>query len=342
MPETVIDWNNPAYSKIVLTEMVNNIDYIPQQIAQDGLFVERPVPSWNVAMDILERSIQRPGTRSPYGGEPNVVEMAKATLKSLSVYHVPFVDMVTPADVQDIRLPGEAGVASVLSVIGRKQADIVASIDLAHEWFRMGAIQGKICEPGDNTKTLANATVLLNLQTEFGKSISTVDMDTDTAGTDQRGKCTEVLRKIEEKLAGRAYTDVICYLDSLGWDAFIAHSTVLPAYTAAYAINPALDLRKGFRFAGILFKEYRQRQISAVNEMIPANTGYFVATGTGQFRSYYGPARYFATANQNGTKFYSKQVPAADDASTQLQVQSNPLIINTNPDAVVCGTFTSP
>lgn len=338
---TTNPFNDKAFEQLTLTDMVNNFVFLPQQLAADGVFDEIPVPTWDIAFDILEETLTRLGTKRP-GTAPNVASMAKAVLKKMSTYHIPYVDSVTPLDIQGVRLAGTNSLATLLAVIAQKQAHAVKMMDLTAEWFRMGAIQGKICEPGDNDTTLADAEVLLSLETEFGKSVQTLDFVTETSTTDIRGKCIEALRAMESKLGGRPMTGAVAYMEAAAFDALVGHAEVKEAFKYTQSMVPSADLRKGFAFGGITFKEYRQRYIGESPEYIPANQGYIVPVGSGIFKSFYGPALYFDQVNSPGAKYYSKIVPALDNASAELQVQSNPLIINTNPDTVILGTFTTP
>ena len=342
MTAQIIDYYaDTPYNMAALVEMVNNLEYVPSQLSADGVYDEIPVPYWDIAFDILEEQISRLATGYP-NGQPNMPVLAKAALKKLSTYHLKDLHTFTPQDALGFRDPGGVQNTSKLSLIARAQMNMVKRIELTLEWFRMSAIQGAIKEPGDNTKTLASATTLLDLESEFSKSVQTLDFVTETATTDIRGKCVQALRLMETAFGGRSPVSAIGYCDSAGFDALVGHATVTDAFKYTQSLQPSTDLRNGFNFGGILWKEYRQRQISGVNEFIAANTAYIVPVGMGNFRSFYGPALYFSQINTEGSKYFSKMVDSLDDSYTQLQVQSNPLIINTNPDAVIKATLSTP
>lgn len=327
-----------AFNLVSLTKMVNRLEFLPSQFANDGLYEEIPVTDWTIAFDDMADSLKRFGTRA-VGGAPNTIAAAKATLRAFQTYHIPAVDSVKPADIQSAREPGTEQVTTLQAVVARKQLRLVRAMDLTHEWFRFCGIAGIIKEPGDNATTYASAATLLNLQTEFGRNVQTFDMDMDTDATQAQTQCLAMLRLMDAGLGGVPYTGAICYCDATAFDTLLSNDTFRDAFK--YTNNAPLvnDIRRGFTFAGITFKEVRQRKISTVNEYIPAGYGYMVPVGAGNMRAYYGPAQYLDSVNTLGTKFYSKLVVALDNSNAELQVQSNPLFINTAPDSTILVKF---
>ena len=53
------------------------------------------------------------------------------------------------------------------------------------------------------------------------------------------------------------------------------------------------------------------------------------------FTTYYAPADYTETVNTNGLPYYARQMLMDYNKGVEMEFQSNPLCINTRPNAVI-------
>ena len=120
------------------------------------------------------------------------------------------------------------------------------------------------------------------------------------------------------------------------FDALTGHAAVKDAFARW---NSGEFLRtdyhnSGFPFAGMFFEEY-SGNVAGV-PFIPADKAYMVPLGVpDMFMTLYAPADYMDTVNTIGLPYYAKQERMGFDKGVEVESQSNPIHINTRPDAVI-------
>ena len=102
------------------------------------------------------------------------------------------------------------------------------------------------------------------------------------------------------------------------------------------------DVRKGFTYGGITFKEYRGKAVARIGEnvvvrrFIEAGEAHAFPAGTiDTFGTYFAPADFNETVNTLGLSLYAKQEPRKFDRGTDLHTQSNPLPMCHRPGVLV-------
>jgi hypothetical protein len=202
------------------------------------------------------------------------------------------------------------------------------NIDITLEWQRMGALKGIVLD-SDGTTELAN------LYTLFGLSQVTHDMALDSDTTKVRNKTVEFKRKIEDGLDGLPYQGIRVLCSSTFFDAFVSHPAVELAWLRFQeSENLRADLRKGFRFGDVFWEEYRGNV--GGHAFIADNKAYAIPEGVPKmFLTRFAPANYMETVNTIGLPYYAKQKSMDYDKGVEFESQSNPIMINTRPNAVV-------
>ena len=143
------------------------------------------------------------------------------------------------------------------------------------------------------------------------------------------------IEALEDVLGGVAYQG----MHALCSKEFFAALTSHPAVTETYKYQMGQVLRQdrrytGFEFGGVFWEEYRGTV--GAQRFVAANKALLFPTGVpDMFMSYFSPAPYMETVNTVGLPFYMKAKNMDYDTGVEWQVQSNPLHINTRPNAVI-------
>ena len=321
-------FNGDAFSVQSLTKAINDLPYTPTRIGQLGLFSEEGISTTSLSIERMGTSLslipagQRGSPAAPVGND-------KRKLIPISTIHLAQRGTVIADEVQNLRAFGsESELESVQTLVNRKVAKMRRNIDVTLEWQRIGAIKGQVLD-ADGTS------VLLDMFTTFGLSQQVHDMILDSDTTKVKIKAVEAKRKIETALGGLMYTGLRAFCSNEFFDALVGHPAVAKAYDL-WLDGQFLreDQRGGFPFCGIQWEEYRGGVGS--QQFIEDNVAYLVPEGVpDMFITNYAPADYEDTVNTNGVPYYAKQEPMKFGKGRELEAQSNPISINTRPDAVI-------
>jgi hypothetical protein len=321
-------FNDDAFSVSQLTLAMNEtVPHQPGRIGELGLFSEEGISTLNVTIESIGTTlslVQSAARGSP--GKPVVNDKRK--MRSFNVVHLPQRGAVLADEVQNLRAFGsESDVETVQNLVNRKLAKMKRNIDATTEWQRMGAIKGQVLD--------ADASVLLDLFTDFGVVQQTKDMGLDSSGTKVKQMSIELQRLIEAELGGIMHSGIRVLCSPGFFDDFTGHDAVVAAYDRWMDGQFKRETqRKGFWFADIWWEEYRGKV--GATDFIADGEAYAIPEGVAdQFVSYYGPADYLETVNTNGLPYYAKQWNMEGDKGKVLEAQSNPLHLNTRPRAVV-------
>jgi hypothetical protein len=248
---------------------------------------------------------------------------------NIRTVHLPQSGSVIADEVQNLRTFGsESELESVQTLVNRKLAKMRRNLDVTIEWQRIGAIKGQVLD-ADGTS------VLLDMFTTFGLSQQTLDMVLDNDATKVKIKTVEAKRLIEAQLGGLMYTGLRAFCSNEFFDALVGHPAVAKAYDL-WLDGQFLreDQRGGFPFAGVQWEEYRGGV--GAQQFVEDNAAYLVPEGVpDMFITNYAPADYVETVNTNGLPYYAKQEMMRMGKGVELEAQSNPISINTRPNAVI-------
>lgn len=321
-------FHDDAFSLSQLTLAINDTPHVPSRLSQLRLFSEEGISTTSVSIERVGTSLAIiPSAERGSVGRP--VTSDKRKMISINSVHLPQVGAVNADEVQNLRAFGkETEVETLQTVVNRKLAKARRNIDITLEYHGIGAIKGQVLDSDGST-------VLLDIYSTFGLSQQTHDMNLDSDSTKVRLVAIAVKRKIEDALGGLPYTGVRVLCSDTFFDALVGHPAVEKAYTD-YLNGQFLreDNRPGFLFADIYWENYR----GAVNgsKFITEGKAYAFPEGVPEmFVRYFAPADYNETVNTNGLPYYAKQWPKEGNKGIVLEAQSNPITLNTRPNAVI-------
>lgn len=325
-------FNGDAFGTISLTGIINDQPHQPMRLGELGLFVEEGITTTTL---MVERkgttlSLVPVGVRGQVGGNST---NDKAKMIPISTVHLPQSDAMLADEVQNIRAFGSGTeLEAVTTRLAAKLGKMRRNIDVTKEWHRIGAIKGQVLD-ADGT------TVVMDMFTTFGVTQTTHAMGFSGAGVMQNS-FVAAKRKMEAKLGGLMYTDVLI-LASPGWfDACVANASVRDSYDRwqngdwKRADHRSAAGGGGFPFANTMIEEYRGRVGN--QDFIADGEAYMIPIGVADmFQAKYAPADYMETVNTVGVPYYAKQERMKMDKGVELEGQSNPIFFNARPDAVV-------
>lgn len=311
-----------AFNMTALTTAINLLPIYYGRTESLKLFPNKYVRFRNIAIEERNGTLNLLPTQE-LGAPATVGKRDKRNVRSFTIPHIPYDDVVLPEEVQGLRAFGsETELQAVAEVVVNHLQVMRNKHAITLEYLRMGALKGIILD--------ADGSELLNLHTEFGITPKVVSFALNNPNTDVKRKCLEIVRHIEDNLCGEYSTGVHALVSPEFFDAFTSHDKVKQAYERWYD-GQALrtDMRSGFPFAGIVFEEYRGQAIDSdgkVRRFIDKDTGHcFPLNTAGTFATYFAPADFNETANTLGQPIYVKQEPRRFDRGTDLHIQSNPL-----------------
>lgn len=324
---TVDVFSGDAFTMSALTDSINQIGKLPTKMGSLGLFKPDGLPTTTCWIERRDQSLRLIQT-SPRGAPAEQLLGDKRDALKFSVPHLSLESTIYAAEIQDRRQFGsEASTETVQSAVNDRMQALRRNIESTWEWHRVGALKGQVLD--------ADGSVLYDLYDQFATTQPQKTITLSDASTKVRADCLDVVRTIEDALGAASHSGIMALCGEDFFDQLIDHDDVREAY-ARYQDGAALrdDPRAGFQFAGITFVEYRGSV--GDTKFLGADECYAFPIGTDNFIARFGPADFLDSVNSNGVPLYAK---IAQDAEFQryarLHVQSNPLFLNTNPDAVV-------
>lgn len=322
-------FNNDAFSLTRLTQTIVDIPRVPTQIGDEGLFQEYGINTLSMMIERQGGALKLVPT-APRGGIPEPVGLTNRKLFPVAAVHLPQSAAIMADEVQGVRAFGsETEVDSVMNLVRRKAAQMKQNLDLTMEYQRLGAIKGQVLD-ADGT------TVLWDLYSIFGMTQQTVFFNLGSATTDVKQKCVDLKRKLQIALGGRPLGNVIVRVSTDFFDQLVGHASVKKAYDQwmnGQFLRESQD-ETDFTFAGVTFRQYIGG--TSAGDFIASGLGYAHPTGIpGMFQTAYAPANFMETVNTNGLPYYLKQDRMKYDVGVELFSQSNPIHLNTLPEAVI-------
>lgn len=321
-------FNGDAFSLAALTKAITDTPYQPMRIGSLGLFTEDGINTTSVMIEREGSTLSLVPTQQR-GSPGRPVGVDKRTMVTLSAVHLPQTGAVLADSVLNVRAFGsETELSAVQTVVSKKLAKMRRDLDTTLEYHRLGAIKGKVLD--------SDGATLLDMFSTFGFSQAVHSMELDQLTTEVRNEVVAVKRIIEGALGGIMHRGIRVFCSASFFDALISNANIKDAWDRYNnGSQKRDDLRTGFEvMPGFVFEEYRG-QVSGV-DFIEADAAYAVPEGVADmFIANFAPADYMETVGTNGLKYYAKQEPMAMNKGVALEAQSNPLHINTRPNAVV-------
>lgn len=327
-------FNSDAFNMMSLMNSISHMDHAPSRLGELGLFQVEPIATTSV---IIEEDY---GTLTlvpvaARGGVPEPVSRDRRKALSFIVPHIPTMEQVMAAEVQNVRAFGQGNMASaelmaVEQVRDRKLLKARTKLEVTVEYHRIGAIKGQILD-ADGT------TVIYNLFTQFGVSQNTFGMDLDVTTTEVLNKIRQAQRLSLGALGGDVVTGwhAICGDDF--FDDLVGHKELKALYLnhqAAEVLRTGVAPYSGFPFGGVIWENYRG-SVGGIS-FIDTAKAYLIPLGVPNlFKHFVAPADYMETVNTLGLPFYVKAEMQKMNKGIDMEVQTNPLLLCTKPAAVV-------
>lgn len=327
-------FNIDDFNVSTLTAAIEGLPHIPQRLGDLGLFQAEGIMTTTVQIEKVDRALSLIAT-SPRGSTPEVTSRELATLTPINTVHLAQRRTVLADEVQNARAFGsEDSTKTVERVISNYQAAQKRNLDATHEHMRVSALKGILVDANGST-------VLNNFFTTFGLTQSTKNIDITGTGTEMLSECMEIQDLIDTKLGGKAFSGVRVICGQTFFRNLVTNDDVKDSYReymqAAFLRE---DNRGGFNYGDITWEQYR----GSVNgtKFIADDKAYVIPEGVSDmFLTRFAPADYNETVNTMGLPYYSKMWELEGDKGYRLEMQSNPIFINTMPEAVIELTDTS-
>ncbi len=313
-----------------LTELTSAINKFPIQwgrISQSGLFADRGVRTRTVTLEEQSGTLALLPTHE-WGGEGTVASKIDRQTFAFSIKQTVHDDLVSAADIQDVRAFGSEGLADMSTEVAQRLQRIRARHDQTLEYKRMGALKGNVLNADGSTS-------LANLYQTFGLTQVTVDFVLGTSTTDLRAKCEAVYNQIQDNLKGDTMSTVRVLVSPEFWAKLIVHPVVTDYIKNIPGAREFMASKiDQIQIYGVIFEQYRA--VIDTRRLIAANEGHAYPEGTSStFATYYAPADFNEAANTIGLPIYVKTWPKEGDRGTVIHTQCNSLPLCHQPAALV-------
>lgn len=324
-------FNNDAFRVSQLTQTIVDIPQVPTQLGDEGLFTEYGISTPTMMIERKGKSLSLVPT-APRGAPGEPVALGGRKLIPVAGVHLPQTGSVLADEVYGVREFGsETAVMQVQALVREKLTVMKEKLDLTLEHMRVGALKGQVLDAD-------GATVLWDMYDIFGftQDIHYFDIAAGNSSVDLKVKCQLLKRAIKEKLGGRSMSRVRVKCSEGWFDKFTGHNNMKAAWgkwqDGAYLRQDQSEA--DFEFAGVVFQIYSGG--TSAGDFIPDGEAYAYPEGVPRmFQTAYCPADYMETVNTIGSPYYAKQERMKFDRGVELESQSNPIMLNTLPEAVI-------
>jgi hypothetical protein len=322
-------FNDDAFSVSQLSKTIVDIPRVPTKIGDMRLFREYGISTPTMMIERGADSALKLVPTAPRGGVRQPVVLGGRKLIPVAAVHLPQSGSMMADEVYGIRAFGkETEVEAAQARVKQKLAKMKAQLDLTLEYHRLGAIMGQVLD--------ADGSVLWDYYDIFGMTQPTEDFDLDNSATKVKAKIVSVKRKIAAALGGKSFTGVTVLASRSFMDGLTGHVSVEKAFELFQQNLYARTDQSAGDFDWLNFKFIEYDGAYDGTDFIPAGKAYAFPTGVpGMFETAYAPGDYMETVNTEGLPYYAKQERMKFDKGVELESQSNPLHLNSLPEAVV-------
>lgn len=308
-----------------LTASINNVVMPPMRIAQLGIFEERGISTTSVEIEFKDGEIIIVPEKER-GADGTHTEDRERKLYTFKAVHLPLEGSIYADDIQNVRAFGsETELEQLDSLIEEKHEDHRMSLDATIEYFRAGALTGKIIGASGNT--------IVDLHSVFGITPAQVTNEIDFTKPlrSQLLKVKTDSKKNQKGVKGRRY-HVLC--SETFFASLMDNEDFVKAFDRAQE-GAALrnDVSGGVEWQGLTWEQYED-EINGKKLIPEGEARAFPVDKPKLFITRFAPANYNETVNTKGLPYYSKSEPKRMGKGVDIESQSNPINICTNPLAV--------
>ncbi|PMP51644.1 major capsid protein [Vibrio splendidus] len=308
-----------------LTASINNITMPPMRIAELGIFEERGIRTTTMSVEFKDGEIIIVPEKER-GADGTHTEDRERKLFTFTAVHLPLEASIYADDIQNVRAFGsESELEQLDTLISDKQEDHRMSLDATIEYFRAGALTGKVLGAKGNT--------IVDLHATFGITPSQVTNEIDFTKPlrSQILKAKTDSKKNQKGVKGRRY-HALCsesYFAKL-----MDNEDFVKAFERAQE-GAALrnDVSGGVEWQGVTWEQYED-DINGKLIIPDGEARLFPTDKPKLFLTRFAPANYSETVNTIGLPYYSKSEPKRMGKGVDIESQSNVINICTNPLAV--------
>ena len=315
-----------VFDAATLDTEINAVPYAPTAIGARGLFKEAPLETTDVLIEVTDLGINvLPVT--PRGSPGNVNTRTGRHVVKIELPRIQVRDSVYADSWQNVRGWHEStGLASVERERARVLGTMRGKVETTIAWHSAHALAGLIVNP--------NASVVVDLLSEFGVAQNTHNMVLGTTTTNVANQLVAAKRKSEAEIGAAQPKSWVAFCSASFIDAVRAHPSVetfLSGWSAATALRD--DVRDSFPVAGVTLIEVRN---AAGVTFIEEGAAYLCPEGVPDlFMRYFGPADYTDTVNQEALPLYARAFEMPFNRGWHLEAQANALSVCRRPRAVV-------
>ncbi|WAR42928.1 major capsid protein [Methylomonas rapida] len=318
---------------------INEVDHLPQQLGQMGIFTPTPVRTQTVSIEKLGETLSL--IQTSQRGEPaKNRETEKRDIRDFRTVRIAKKDRITSSELADIRAFGtESEFLQVQTEVARRlmgPGGLANEIELTLENMRLGAIQGIVPD--------ADGSTLINWYTVFGvNQPNEIDFDLDNASPASGAlmkACDTVVDSMRRAAKGAWNTGTlpIGLCGSAFWRDLIAHPEVRAVYQYMLqggfrdGLDGILGRVQRIEYGGIVFVKYWGTDDDTSVAIGTDKCKFFPANSPGVFKEVFSPGEQFAHIGQLGQRLYPLIVPDRDrDMYADIEVYSYPMHVCTRP-----------
>lgn len=321
-------FNDNAFSVSQLTQTIVDIPRVPTRLGDRGLFTEYGINTTTMMIERKGASLSLVPV-APRGGVGQTLKSDPRKMIPVATVHLPQYDSILADVVQGVRAFGSETEVQVMSnVVRERMVKMRDNLDLTLEYHRVGALKGLILDADGSTP-------ILNIYSLFGMTQQTKFFALGTAGTNVKDRIVKMKRDMRTVLGGRAFTRIRVECSASFFDDLVAHSSVQAAYDQWQngQFFRQDQSETDFEFCGVVFSVYEGGV--GGTDFIEDGMAYAYPEGVSRmFQTAYAPADYMETVNTLGVPYYAKQEVMRFNKGVDLESQSNPICLNTLPEAV--------
>ncbi|MET3665909.1 major capsid protein [Caulobacter sp. 1776] len=339
MEFTLLDvFKSSLFTSTSLAAKVDRIPYVPQVLAQLGIFEEDGVSTTSMYIERRHHQLALVPAK-PRGAPGTPITGPKRDGIQLEIPHLPLTAHITPDELQNVRGFGTPGMlVGVQEKRDEKLEAMSRNHDLTLEYHRLGAIGGVILD--------ANGDVLIDLYDKFEiDQPDDIELELDDAYDPNdpakagaiRKQITGATRKIRDALGGVAPKGFVALCGDDYFDKLTNHPEVNRTYLNQTAAN---DLREGdpiekVKYGNVTHLNYR----GWGNVAVPTDECRYIPIGVpGLFLTRFAPGPLFSAVNTKGKpKYVVPSIDKTGEKEIELEMQSNPINICTRPDCLFTG-----
>ncbi|NAX31976.1 hypothetical protein CAG63_18185 [Vibrio sp. V37_P2S8PM304] len=314
------------FSITELTAAINNLQVPRLRLAEIKLFEEKGIRTTTIDIEYKDGKIQLvEDVERGEDGKP--LDDPSRKIVSFKAVHLPVPGSVDADDVLNTRAFGTSDELEELQTVINEKLDISRqSIDATIEYFRFGAIFGKVInKKGDVIVDLFKAFEITEANGE-----NTVDFN-KPVGT----QLLQIKRDSEKQQKGIKAKKYRGFCRPAFFDQLLENESFVKAFERQND-GAALrdDIRPGVYWQGIYWEEYDENLGN--KDPMPAKYGAVVVPEgkPGLFLTRFAPANYNEAVGTKGLPYYVASEPKKFNKGVDMETQSNPVNICTSPLAV--------